>query len=231
MGDWTVDGNLSVNTGLYLNSAIIPATPSDGQASDIYNYSVIPVPTWNYNQLNVSSSDTAAYFEAWLKRVCVMYPDRNRCLFIGTVLPNSTGSVVCSIYSTAALTNGLPQYASGTYTTVNGDVGARAAIFGTYQYEFVYSSNLITAYTFIDTKESASVTIAANNHTTLNVTIGKTGCTPIGIVGITWTGSSWPVLGGFCITSSTNAALYLINPTSSAMTVTKYILKVLYLRS
>lgn len=231
MGDWTVDGNLSVDAGLYLNSAIIPATPSDGQTSDIYNYSIIPVPTWSYAQLGVTSSDTAGYLEAWLKKVCAMYPNRNRCIFIGTIVPNSTGTVVCSIYSTSDLTNDLPQYASGTYTVINGDVGARLAVFGTYQYEFVYSSNLITAYTLIDTKDSGSVSIAANSHTTVNITISKTGCTPIGIIGVTWSGNSWPVLAGFTITSNTNAALYVVNPTSSAMSVTKYTITVLYLRS
>lgn len=88
---------------------------------------------------------------------------------------------------------------------------------------YVRISSIVT-----EDKDSGSVTIAANGHATVNITVTKTDYTPLGVVGITWSGSSYPVIAGYKLTSATNLAIYLVNPTSSSMSVTKYTATILY---
>jgi len=88
---------------------------------------------------------------------------------------------------------------------------------------YMRNTSLIT-----DDCDSGSVTISAGGHATVNITVTKTDYTPVGVVGITWSGSSWPCIAGYKLTSATNLAIYVVNPTSSSMSVTKYTASILY---
>ena len=80
----------------------------------------------------------------------------------------------------------------------------------------------------VEDVNSGNVGVPANSHATANINVSKTGYTAMGVVGVTWSGSSWPALAGYKLTSATNVALYLINYTSSAMSNLTYKVSVLY---
>lgn len=89
------------------------------------------------------------------------------------------------------------------------------------------SANMVT-----DKKTySTATTLAAGAHATVNVTVTKTGYTPVGIIGVTWSGSGYLSLCGYEITSTTNAALYVVNRGTSSQTVNSYTATILYQRS
>lgn len=82
-----------------------------------------------------------------------------------------------------------------------------------------------------DKTYSTATTLAAGAHATVNITVTKAGYTPIGIIGVTWSGSGYLSLCGYKITSSTNAALYVVNRGTSSQTANSYTATILYQRS
>lgn len=87
--------------------------------------------------LTTSSTDTE-WLTALLKAICVKYPNKQGCIFKGTLSPNSRLFYEINIYDTSVLSTGLPQYSYGTYTKYYNVVGN----FGTTSHTFfIYRSN------------------------------------------------------------------------------------------
>lgn len=64
--------------------------------------------------LSTSSSDSD-WLQATIKAICQDYPGLTEMIFKGKVRPNSVGYFEICIYNTSTLSNGLPQYAYGTW--------------------------------------------------------------------------------------------------------------------
>lgn len=77
---------------------------------------------------------------------------------------------------------------------------------------------------------SESKTIASGGSTSFNVSVAKSGCTPIGIVGIIGSGTSSLALQEYSIQGN-NAIIYYGNITSSQKTVSNLSLNILYKRN
>ena len=159
-------------------------------------------------------------------------------------IPSETGSRMYPFTATANLVpdsgNTIPNYAKGIFACSGNDsiilavdayrnlyVGFRnGATWKVSVFARDLSSNLV-----VSDFSTSTFNISANNHSTQNINVTKSGYDAVGIVGVTWTGSAWPVLAGYKLTSATNVALYLVNPTSSAISNLKYTVSVLYRRT
>ena len=124
--------NTIFNSSIYANTIYNANNLSAGASSRIR-----PVGTYSYGDLGISSGWTSAFPEAWLKKVCQDYPNNTYTIFVGTATPDSRGVIMCEVYDTSALTDGLPSYATGCYFPL-GNTG-RFFTFGTYNYEFVFN--------------------------------------------------------------------------------------------
>lgn len=62
-----------------------------------------------------SSSSDSAWMVAVIKAICQDYPNKVGYYFKGSIIPNSRAYFYIQIYSTSAVSNGMPQYAYGTY--------------------------------------------------------------------------------------------------------------------
>ena len=98
---------------------------------------IIFVPMISYSIIE-PNHQTKEYLKNWLKWVCTNYPNRFDVTFIGPCMPNSTGVAICLIYNTSIVNSeGLPQYACGQYTGVDGPVYT----FGTNAYNFYFAQS------------------------------------------------------------------------------------------
>lgn len=98
---------------------------------------IIFVPMISYSIIE-PNHQTKEYLKNWLKWVCTNYPNRFDVTFIGPCMPNSTGVTICLIYNTSIVNSeGLPQYACGQYTGVDGPVYT----FGTNAYNFYFAQS------------------------------------------------------------------------------------------
>ena len=107
------------------------ANRSAGSASRIR-----PVGTYSHGDLGLASGMNSAFFEAWIKKVCEDYPTDTYMIYVGTATPNTRGVIMCEIYNTSTLTDGLPEYATGCYYHMSNN--GRIYTFGTYAYNFFY---------------------------------------------------------------------------------------------
>lgn len=103
---------------------------------------IIPVRYLSNGDLGGNVSGNDAFIQAWIKKVCELYPGVTHGIFIGIGVPSSSMIIICDIYSTSAVdSNGLPQYSGGLafgYQFGNGIIHT----FRTSAY--VYSSSQIT---------------------------------------------------------------------------------------
>lgn len=76
---------------------------------------IVPVRYITRTELGISSSDSVdAYIQAWLKKVCELYPDHSNCTFVGSGNPSSRMMICALIYNTSEVdSNGMPRYAIG----------------------------------------------------------------------------------------------------------------------
>lgn len=124
--DLQVDGSVQ---GI---EALIPRGKTNASTS-----AIIFVPMISYSIIE-PNHQTEEYLKNWLKWVCTNYPSRFDVTFIGPCLPNSGGPVICFIYDTSIVNSeGLPQYACGQYTALNGPVYS----FGTNAYNFYFTAS------------------------------------------------------------------------------------------
>lgn len=117
------------NGASFVDTVYNLANRSAGSASRIR-----PVGTYSYGDLGIASGMTSAFFEAWIKKVCEDYPTDTYMVYVGTATPNAKGVIMCEIYNTSTLTDGLPEYATGCY--YHESYTGRIYTFGTYAYNF-----------------------------------------------------------------------------------------------
>ncbi len=103
---------------------------------------IIPVRYLSNGDLGGNVSGNDAFIQAWIKKVCELYPGVTHGIFIGIGVPSSSMIIICDIYSTSAVdSNGMPQYSGGLafgYQFGNGKIHT----FRTSAY--TYSSSQIT---------------------------------------------------------------------------------------
>ena len=106
---------------------------SDSKANQAAYGRVRIVPKYTYTSLGLSSGTNLAFFSAWMKKVCEVYPSVTFTTFIGSVSPDSQGTIVWHVYDTSDVdgTTGLPNYSSGVYIPISNDYVIR---FNTYTY-------------------------------------------------------------------------------------------------
>ena len=120
------------NGASFVDTVYNLANRSAGSASRIR-----PVGTYSYVDLGIASGMTSAFFEAWIKKVCEDYPTDTYMIYVGTATPNPRGVIMCEIYNTSTLTDGLPEYATGCYYHISNN--GRIYTFGTYAYNFWFN--------------------------------------------------------------------------------------------
>ena len=176
---------------------------------------ICPVGCYSFNDLGIASDvGLSTFFETWTKKICAMYPNRTNDIFIGSATPNSRGVVMCEIYNTSALTNGLPEYATGCYFPL-GSTG-RFYTFGTYSYSYKFSVYRPTSEQF-----SGTVTYASNEVvSSINCTLRKQGETCVLDFSLTPTGTSgnsqWVTIGTITSGYYPQNAPVIITPVWSA---------------
>lgn len=115
--------------------------------------------------LETSASDSD-FYQAWLKKICEIYPNRASYTFVAHATPNSRRMVMCFIYNTSTVnsTTGLPEASFGvsfSYSAYNYLCGR----FGTNSYSYYYSS-----YYKPESTVTASETIGTDGTTAASST-------------------------------------------------------------
>ena len=113
------------------------------------------------------------------------------------------------------------------YTDYNGNMYHRICdenVWSDWKRMYDENSLFVEKLTFSESK-----TIASGGSTSFNVSVAKSGCTPIGIVGIIGSGTSSIALQEYSIQGN-NAIVYYGNFTSSQKTVSNLSLNILYKR-
>lgn len=99
---------------------------------------IIPVRFIDRAEFGDGTMTTDAYIQAWLKKVCRLYPNKQDCIFIGQGNPTSRMILIALIYDTGAVNaDGLPQYVTG----LGRQYSQSALQFGVANY--VYNSNIL----------------------------------------------------------------------------------------
>lgn len=116
----------------YLNGTVVASYPATGldhltpQTEDNYETwtdgRLINVPFLTTTDIGAASNSTGDVTTAWLKYICAHYPYKQRCMFTGCVQAASYKMLQVLIYNTSTVdSNGLPQYAMGTFVHYGGD--------------------------------------------------------------------------------------------------------------
>lgn len=98
---------------------------------------VIIVPEISFSNLGLSSGENKAFFDAWMKKVCELYPGVYEATFIGTARPASRGTIIWCVYYTSDLSSGMPRYTRGVYFPY---ATSAMRMFGTSDYTSWYES-------------------------------------------------------------------------------------------
>lgn len=76
---------------------------------------VIIVPEISFSDLGLSSGENQAFFDAWMKKVCELYPGVYEATFIGTARPGGRGAILWCVYYTSDTSSGMPHYSRGIF--------------------------------------------------------------------------------------------------------------------
>lgn len=146
-------------TGPLTLPSIISANKTGADAIEI-----IPLPKVPFELIDPTHT-TVTYLKNLLKWICTNYPNKQFCVFIGVASPNSAGEVIIHIYDTSVTnSDGFPQYASGLYQSIGGDVTE----FGTNNYAWYYRAMLTT-----EVENITAPTIQVNNAFLLGAYTGS----------------------------------------------------------
>ena len=111
---------LSTNGGKvsgYLEAEKLISKITNGVShSEIYIIPHVPY------ELIEPAHDTQVYLKELTKWICSNYPNTNMGIFIGLAHPNSAGFVIMNIYDTSTIKNNCPEYASGLYLDLGGNI-------------------------------------------------------------------------------------------------------------
>lgn len=94
----------------------------------------------------------------------------------------------------------------------------------------IYTTKNATSLILSHSVDSSSVTVAAGAKTYVTISAAWTGYTPIGIIGITGSGTSGLAISDFYLSGNT-VYIYFSNPQSSSQTVNYWRANVLYLKN
>ena len=157
-GTQTFSGEKKFNNVIFVNDCLV-GNPMKG--TDITKLILLSVPNTNIGD---TSYTTSVYFKALLKWICQNYPNKVNYTFIGRVNPNSAANASIYIYNTGKVdaTSGLPEYSSGSYVQLQGNVYT----FGTYQYAFYFRESLMSDSNYAGSASSGGAATSANKLNT-----------------------------------------------------------------
>lgn len=112
---------LSVNSGGKVSGSLeveklISKISNGVSRSEIYIIPHVPY------ELIEPAHDTQTYLQELTKWICSNYPNTKMGIFIGLAHPNSAGFVIMNIYDTSIIKNKCPEYASGLYLDLSGNI-------------------------------------------------------------------------------------------------------------
>lgn len=156
-GTQTFSGEKKFNNVIFVNDCLV-GNPMKG--TDITKLILLSVPNTNIGD---TSYTTSVYFKALLKWICQNYPNKVNYTFIGRVNPNSAANASIYIYNTGKVdaTSGLPEYSSGSYVQLQGNVYT----FGTYQYAFYFRESLMSDSNYAGSASSGGAATSATKLT------------------------------------------------------------------
>lgn len=161
-GTQTFSGEKKFNNTIFVNDCLASKSIT---GTNITKLVLLSTPNANIGD---ASHTTSVYFKALLKWICSNYPNKIECTFLGKVTPNSIANTSIFIYNTSQIdaTSGLPQYSSGSYTHLGGNIYT----FGTYNYAFYFRESLMSDDHYAG---SASPGGAATSANKLNTNAGS----------------------------------------------------------
>lgn len=115
------DKYLSLNSGGKVSGSsevekLISKILNGVSRSEIYIIPHVPY------ELIEPAHDTQTYLQELTKWICSNYPNTKMGIFIGLAHPNSAGFVIMNIYDTSIIKNNCPEYASGLYLDLSGNI-------------------------------------------------------------------------------------------------------------
>lgn len=157
-GAQTFNGNKTFNNSIVVNDCLISKAITN---TNITKLILLSTPQENIGD---TSHTTSVYFKALLKWICSNYPNKIECTFLGRVTPNSVANTFIFIYNTSQIdaTSGLPQYSSGSYTHLGGNIYT----FGTYNYAFYFRESLMSDSKYAGSASSGGAATSANKLNT-----------------------------------------------------------------
>lgn len=114
----TIDGlnfynSSGTQTASYPSTGLPMLSEASAVDSNSYNGKLINLGDVTIGEMGITATDEPSIIEAWLKYVCTRYTNATRCIFEGGIYGTGHKMMRFYIYSTAATSNGLPQYAFG----------------------------------------------------------------------------------------------------------------------
>lgn len=157
-GTQTFNGNKTFNNSIIVNDYLASKTITN---TNITKLILLSTPQENIGD---TSHTISVYFKALLKWICSNYPNKIECTFLGRVAPNSMSNTSIFIYNTSKIdaTSGLPEYSSGSYTHLGGNI----YVFGTYNYAFYFRESLMSDSKYAGSASSGGAATSANKLNT-----------------------------------------------------------------
>lgn len=153
-GTQTFNGNKTFNNSIIVNDYLASKTITN---TNITKLILLSTPQGNIGD---TSHTISVYFKALLKWICSNYPNKIECTFLGRVAPNSMSNTSIFIYNTSKIdaTSGLPEYSSGSYTHLGGNI----YVFGTYNYAFYFRESLMSDSKYAGSASSGGAATSTN---------------------------------------------------------------------
>lgn len=164
-GTQTFSGEKKFNNTIFVNDCLASKSIT---GTNITKLVLLSTPNTNIGD---ASHTTSVYFKALLKWICSNYPNKLECTFLGKVTPSSLANTSIFIYNTSQIdaTSGLPQYSSGSYTHLGGNIYT----FGTYNYAFYFRESLMSDDHYAGSASPGGAATSANKLTTARTLWGQ----------------------------------------------------------
>lgn len=164
-GTQTFSGEKKFNNTIFVNDCLASKSIT---GTNITKLVLLSTPNANIGD---ASHTTSVYFKALLKWICSNYPNKIECTFLGKVTPSSKANTSIFIYNTSQIdaTSGLPQYSSGSYTHLGGNIYT----FGTYNYAFYFRESLMSDDHYAGSASPGGAATSANKLTTARTLWGQ----------------------------------------------------------
>lgn len=164
-GTQTFSGEKKFNNTIFVNDCLASKSIT---GTNITKLVLLSTPNTNIGD---ASHTTSVYFKALLKWICSNYPNKLECTFLGKVTPSSLANTSIFIYNTSQIdaTSGLPQYSSGSYTHLGGNIYT----FGTYNYAFYFRESLMSDDYYAGSASPGGAATSANKLTTARTLWGQ----------------------------------------------------------